>query len=431
MLYNRDMRIYFSGIGGVGIGPLAEIALDAGYEIVGSDMTEGLMTQELEARGVAVSYDQSGDFLRTQHQATPIDWYIHTAALSADHPELLAAYELGIRTGKRDELLARVIEDRQMKLIAVAGTHGKTSTTGMMVWAMKQLGLPVSYSVGTTLSWGPSGYFDARSEYFVYECDEFDRNFLHFQPHLSLITALDYDHPDTYPTREAYSQAFVDFLGQSTSSLLWEKDLRYLKHPDIAATYQAFDELMNLSHITLPGDHTRHNAFLVQQALGQITRRDTHEIVDAINSFPGTNRRFEKLTDHLYSDYGHHPAEITATLQMARELSDHVVLVYQPHQNVRQHEIRHLYTETAFAGAQQIYWLPTYQSRENKDLAVLTPVELTTHLDASRVTLADLNSELWTDIQQHLANGHLVLCMGAGSIDGWARDQLESDPGEY
>ena len=420
------MRVFFSGIGGVGIGPLAEIAADAGYDVVGSDISSSLVTEELERRSIQVSSDQSGEFLRQQHEASKIDWYIYTSALAQDHPELQVARQLGIRTGKRDELLAHIIQDKNLKLIAIAGTHGKTTTTGMLVWAMNQLGIPTSYSIGTTLSWGPSGKFDPASEYFVYECDEFDRNFLHFEPHLSIITALDYDHPDTYPTREDYCQAFVDFLGKSENSLLWGKDLRYLMQPDIPATYQAYDELMDLSHIKLAGDHTRHNAFLVEQA-AKIISEGQSDVVEAINSFPGTNRRFEKLGPNLYSDYGHHPVEIAASLQMAREISDNAVLVYQPHQNVRQHEIRQLYTDEVFKGAQEIYWLPTYLSREAPELEILTPDKLTNGLNATKIHQADLNDNLWDEIQRHIDAGHLVLCMGAGSIDGWVRQQLASN----
>lgn len=421
------MRVFFSGIGGVGIGPLAEIAADAGYDVVGSDISSSLVTEELERRGIQVSTAQSGEFLRQQHEASTIDWYIYTSALAQDHPELQMARQLGIRTGKRDELLAHIIQDKDLKLIAIAGTHGKTTTTGMLVWAMKQLGIPTSYSIGTTLSWGPSGKFDPASEYFVYECDEFDRNFLHFEPHLSIITALDYDHPDTYPTREDYCQAFVDFLGKSDNSLLWSKDLRYLMHPDIAATYYAFDELMNLSHLTLAGEHTRHNAFLVEQALEQLAPGS--DSLAAINSFPGTDRRFEKLATNLYSDYGHHPAEITATLQMARELSDHVILVYQPHQNRRQHEIRQDYTDAVFADADEVYWLATYLSREDEHLAVLTPEQLTSRLTKqTAIHIAQFNDELWDAIQHHRDAGHLVLVMGAGTIDEWVRDQQSSTP---
>ena len=144
----------------------------------------------------------------------------------------------------------------------------------------------------------------------------------------------------------------------------------------------------------------------------------------AINDFPGTARRFEKLGEQLYSDYGHHPTEIKATLQMAREVSDYVVLVYQPHQNVRQHEIIEQYTPEVFADADEIYWLPTYLSRENPELEVLTPRRLSARLGSARVHFAEMDDALAAELQRHRDAGHLVLCMGAGTIDGWAREVL-------
>jgi len=157
------MKIYFSGIGGVGLGPLAEIAYDAGYTVIGSDMSKSLTTDELRKRGIEIEFNQDGSFLKSSHQDQPIDWFIYTSALPETHPELLLAKELGIKTAKRDELLAHIIKEKNLKLIAIAGTHGKTTTTGMLVWAFKLLNVPVSYSVGSTLSFGPSGMFDPES----------------------------------------------------------------------------------------------------------------------------------------------------------------------------------------------------------------------------------------------------------------------------
>ena len=418
------MHIYFAGLGGVAIGPLAQIAHDAGYKVSGSDTSENLMTSELHKRGIIVSLGQDGSQIAATHEKNPIDWFVYTAALADDHPELVYVRGQGIRTSKRDELLAEIIVQKNLKLLAVSGTHGKTTTTGMLVWVLKQLGQPVSYSVGTTLSFGPSGQFDKNSEYFVYECDEFDRNMLHFDPALTLITSLDYDHADTYPTSEDYKQAFVQFLEKSDYSILWEKDLRFLK-TDVRADLEAYDEWKDLSHLTLAGDHVRHNAFLVERALIRLFPDiEPAKIVDAINSFPGTSRRFEKLAENLYSDYGHHPVEIAATLQLAHEVANKVVLVYQPHQNVRQHEIRNEYGD-CMELAEAIYWLPTYLSREDPALEILTPEQLTVSLTNSDiVTYAELDDGLWAEIEKHRAAGNLVLCMGAGDIDTWVRSNI-------
>jgi len=126
----------------------------------------------------------------------------------------------------------------------------------------------------------------------------------------------------------------------------------------------------------------------------------------------------------LYSDYGHHPTEIAATLQMALEINPRVAMVYQPHQNVRQHEVKDEYLH-AFDGAEKILWLPTYLSRENPELPILTPEELITTLAQPTVAApAIMDEHLWKDIETFRQQGVLVLCMGAGTIDGWLREQL-------
>ncbi|HYG83311.1 MAG TPA: Mur ligase domain-containing protein [Verrucomicrobiae bacterium] len=421
------MHIYFSGINGVALGPLAEIALDAGHQVSGSDQQTGPMTTRLERRGVAISTDQSGTYLAELHRKQPVDWLVQTSALTSDHPELAFARQHGIRVSKRDELLKEIILQKKLKLIAVAGTHGKTTTTGMLVWLLKQLGLPVSYSIGTTISFGPSGVFTSDSDYFIYECDEFDRNFLQFHPYLSLITSIGYDHPDTYPTADNYYEAFHDFIEQSNQTIAWQRDLEKIPTATITAT-TGLPDTTDVSHLTLAGQHNRDNGWLVLTAAAKLTGKSIAELTPLLNTFPGTHRRFEKLAENLYSDYGHHPVEIKATLQMARELSDHVVLVYQPHQNVRQHLIRHQY-ENSMNAAEMIYWLPTYLSREDASLPVLTPEELSNNLAVrERVVISDLDDSLWQHIQAERRAGSLVLCMGAGSIDAWVRQQLAATP---
>ena len=416
------MNIYFSGVGGVGIGPLTEIAHDAGHSVTGSDLAESLLTEELRGKGIAINIGQDGTFLRACHEDTPFDWFVYTSALPEDHPELVAAKELGIRTGKRDEFLAEFIKEHNLKLIAISGTHGKTTTTGMAVWAFKELGVPVSYSIGTTVSFGSSGAFVPGSEYFVYECDEYDRNMLHFQPYLSLLTSIDYDHPDTYPTEEEYKAAFRQYTDQSTQTIGWENDLSYISQPTGETVWALRNsEVVDLA---LTGEHNRRNATLILKGLEFLGLGNEDRNRDVLSRFPGTDRRFEKLAEDLYTDYGHHPEEIAATLQLAREISKSVVLIYQPHQNWRQHFIRDQYTDQ-FESASEIHWLPTYLTRENPDQEILSPEELAknlTNLDA--VHFSHLDDELWEAVQNARQNGSLVLFMGAGSIDEWLRSRL-------
>lgn len=421
LLQFKHMRIYFSGLGGVAIGPLALIARDMGHEVLGSEMSSNRQSEAIAKRGIIVSNDQSGQALRAAHQHKPIDWFIYTAALKADNPELTAAGELGIRLSKRDELLNELIKDKRLKLIAISGTHGKTTTTGMMIWLFKQLGLPVSYSVGTSLSFGDNGQFDPASQYFVYEADEYDRNFLHFTPYVSIIPSVDYDHPDTYPSRDDYLTAFGEFVANSHCSYMWRKDTETIgiRSPECVHTYGADTDT---SELKLAGEHNRRNAYLVVQALHELMpEHSTDKLYQLINDFPGTQRRFEKLVENLYTDYAHHPTEISATIQLAKELNKKIVVVYQPHQNIRQHTIRANYHDS-FKNAEHIYWLPTYLSREDPSLEILTPAELIKGLsNPSLAEPTEMNDELKQKLDEHMRRNELVVLMSAGDLDEWAR----------
>jgi UDP-N-acetylmuramate--alanine ligase len=473
---NWYMHIYFSGIGGTGLSPLAHLVLDCGYTVSGSDREDSQNVQDLVARGVDINLTQTLDEVNSVHTQNPIDWIIATSALPENHPHKSFATSNNIRISKRHELINQIVKDKNLKLIAVAGTHGKTTTVGMMVWIFGQLQIPISYLIGTNISYGRSGQFSLGSQYFVYECDEFDRNFLNFEPYLSIIPSLDYDHPDTYKTEKDYSEAFVQFMSQSKSVISWEVVNRYMQkvYADQGLGYTKMldgkeiyflqdDEPNNQEYymidrwIKLPGILNRRNALVAMSGLASFCEMDMDQMLKAVASFPGTQRRFEKLLDNLYSDYGHHPAEIFATLQMASEvvnekyenqistfegkllvksgqdLRPKIVLVYQPHQNIRQHDqdIQAGYGH-CFGNADKVYWLPTYLSREYCDLSILTPQQI---VDQSGLQLnpknanvnfeiADLNPELKAKIKSHLDSGDLVIVMGAGDIDTWARSEL-------
>jgi len=331
-----------------------------------------------------------------------------------------------IRISKRDELINQLVKDKRQQLIAVSGTHGKTTTTAMLAWLFDQFDIPESHSIGTRVSFAPSGSFSSDGQCFIYEADEYDRNMLHFHPEIALITSLDYDHPDVYPTRDDYKEAFRQFVAQSKKVFAWQADLDYIGIAPVERKIIAVDDLLTqIDTITLPGDHNRRNALLACAVFDSLFTELTFEqIVAAINRFPGTQRRFERLAENLFSDYGHHPAEIAATLQLANELNKNVVLVYQPHQNVRQHELADEY-RNCFAQAKHVYWLPTYLTREDPQLPVLTPKQLIAKLDNPKVAEpAEMDEALIHAIRRELDRRSLVLVMGAGSIDKWLRDNL-------
>ena len=411
-------NIYFSGISGTGIGPLAEMAKDAEYAVFGSDTHEGAITSELRQKGIDPSVGpQDGAYLRKVHAEHPIDWFVYTSSLSANHSELAVARGLGIRATKRDDFLSQLISNKNLKLVAIAGTHGKTTTTAMLIWVCHKLDLPVSYLVGSTLSWGPSGHFDPNSEFFIYEADEYDRNFLAFHPWLAVITTETYDHPDIYKTPAEYHNAFAQFRSQS-------------QHVIAAA------DVLPLPDLTLPGELRRNDARFAFSALSMMILGSTTNITNLsvnaatvtpiLNTFPGAGRRFEHIADGVYSDYAHHPEEVAATIKMAHELAEiegykGVTAIYEPHQNSRQHQVRDDY-HNAFADVDHLFWLPTYLTREDENLSTITPADFIATLANGNVAQpAQLDAHLAQTLRDLRSQNHLILLMTAGPADPWLR----------
>lgn len=404
------MNIYISGISGTGMGPLALMAKQAGFTVWGSDLAKGAIYDELINAGIKVYIgEQDGEFLREKLE-DGVDWFVYTSALPENHPELILARKSGVKCTKRDDFTAFLVSKLGLKMIAVAGTHGKTTTTAMIVWTALKLGLSVAYIVGTTLGFAISGAYKPGDKYFVYEADEYDRNFLKYHPWLAVIPAVSYDHPDIYPTREDYEAAFLQFKTQSEKVV--EKS--------------TFDE----NEFRLAGEVRRKDAALAAEAILAMTPEiKREEIVEILSKFPGVGRRFEKISDGVYTDYAHHPEEIVATMGIVKDekrLHDKkgIVVVYQPHQNTRQHEVRDEYMK-AFLGADKIYWLPTYLTRENPDLAVLSPEELISGLVNKNVAeAAKLGDELAEKLREYVTDGYLVILMTAGPADGWLREKF-------
>jgi UDP-N-acetylmuramate--alanine ligase len=426
------MHIYFSGIGGTAIGPLALIAKQAGYDVSGSDKQDSQYIDYLRQHGIKnIHIGQSGEAIATVHDQQPIDWFVYTSALPLENPnapELVFCRQQAIKTSKRDELLNQIIDDKNLKLIAVAGTHGKTTTTAMVVWLFKQLGLPISYSVGAKTGFGDMGEFDPKSEYFVYECDEFDRNFLAFEPFVSIITGVSWDHHEIFPTREDYQAAFREFIDQSQWLEIWQEDQQYLglKENDHHAVMDSSDP--DIDRLALAGRYNRLDAWLAAKAVRQLTQKPLEEIIQHINQFPGLQRRMEQLVPNLYSDYAHTPEKIrgamSVALEMAAEKNQELVVVYEPLTNRRQHYMIDDYGD-CFAGATHVYWTPSYLAREDPMQRIIPPAELISHLaNPSIAEPAELDTALKQAIQKHLTDGSMVVGMaggGGGSLDEWLR----------
>jgi UDP-N-acetylmuramate--alanine ligase len=423
------MHIYFSGIGGAGIGPLALVAHQAGYEVSGSDSKNSQYTEYLKKQGIKLHIGQTKEAIKKEHSKNPIDWMVFSSAVLIDNPkneELVFAKYNNIKISKRDECLNMILEQKSLKLIAVAGTHGKTTTTAMLVWLFKSLDLPISYSVGAKTIFGPMGFYDPKSEYFIYECDEFDHNFLSFKPEVSVITVVDWDHHEIYPTRQDYKQAFVDFINQSQKTFILQKDANYLKLKTSQFIKILSEDNKDLTTIKLAGLHNRQNAYVAVSAISSITDIPISRLINIVNQFPGSSRRFEKLANKIYTDYAHTPEEVAATMQMAKELSNDIIVVYEPLTDRRQHYMKDQYKDV-FSAAKKVYWVPSYLAREDPSQKILSPKELIKNLQNTNAVAAKLNVDLKEKLNQHIKNGDLVVCMaggGGGSLDEWARKQF-------
>lgn len=447
-------HIFFSGIGGSGIGPLALIAHQAGYTVSGSDKQDSDYITNLKKHGITNIYiGQTKDAIAKLHAEQPIDWIVFSSAVfienenrnqnrnlspdqSHNHPEVTFALEHDIHMSKRDAFLTMLLEETGQKLIAIAGTHGKTTTTAMTIWLFKQLSIPISYSVGAKLSFGAMGEFDRNAEYFVYEADEFDRNFLAFKPYISLITGVAWDHPDIYPTQENYNKAFLQFLSQSHHAVIWDEDAS--NNLDSASTQ---GEIVTISESKIPkelqliGQVNRRNAWQVISAFDCISEtiaqkdQDYRERIKLMNAFVGLSRRFERLKDSIYTDYAHTPEKIHGALQTAHEVAGrNVIVVYEGLHNTRQHFIKEQ-LKTLFAGIKKVYVVPSYLAREDSSLEMLTPEKLCHEImkEPKNREAAQLDTLLLEQIRQHAADGDLVLCLsagGGGSLDEWLRKEL-------
>ncbi|HEY5805977.1 MAG TPA: Mur ligase family protein [Candidatus Saccharimonadales bacterium] len=429
------MHIYFSGIGGAGLSSLALMAKQAGLSVTGSDKQDNHNLHYLREMGVKNTHiGQSWDQIAEVHAKKPIDWLVYTSALPMEQPdadELRFCRENNIKATKRDVFLNYLLEKQGLKMLAIAGTHGKTTTTAMAIWLFKQLGTPISYSVAGNINFGKTAELNSDSEYFIYEADEFDRNFLAFRPHLSIITGIDWDHPDIYPTRASYYQAFRDFLGQSNQVVMWDGDAERL---DLEASKNQLildDEDAQIDErLHLAGHVNRLDAWLVAHAAHQITGKPLDELLPHLDTFPGVGRRFEQIIPNLITDYAHTAAKIRGALQAASEVAgDEVIVVYEGLHNTRQHfmkqDLKHL-----FDGIKKLYIVPSYLAREDPNLPLLSPKnlkELLNPVTQARTEPAELNGALRENIQKHLDSGELVLCItagGGGSLDEWLRQNF-------
>lgn len=404
-LLDRDpaLRVHLLGIGGVGLSPIAHVLLDMGIQVSGSDRQPSPITARLAARGAIVSFQQTADNLNRLPPEQRPDVVLISSAVSAENPERQAAEALGLPVVKRFDFMPVLLANR--RVIAVAGTHGKSSTTAMIVHILMRAGVAPGYIVGATLpEYGSAAA--GNSPYFIIEADEYDHMFLGLNPTVAIITNVEWDHPDFYTTAASFRRAFMRFIDQVdrrgliitcrddegaeqlraygfsrgpdwiTYGLDAEADLQAVDvEPIPGSGYRANINHWGLPacelHLDVPGQHNVRNA-LAAIAAAVWCEVPIADACEALQSYRGVSRRFQvvgEVEDVLViDDYAHHPTEIMATLSAARDRfpTRRIWAVFQPHTYSR---TRNLYKEMAhsFPAADHVLVSNIYAAREQDD----------------------------------------------------------------
>jgi UDP-N-acetylmuramate--alanine ligase len=360
----KGKKIHFIGIGGSGMSGLARIALSDGIHVSGSDAKDSTVLSALRALGAEV---------HSSHEAAHVhgaDVVIYSTAISAANPEMAYAVERSIPILSRAQALALLMKGSTS--IAVAGTHGKTTTSSMMTVALQACGVDPSFAIGGTLTASGSNAHRGTGNFFVAEADESDGSFIEYKPFAAIVTNIEHDHVDFFHTPEAVTQVFETFAATispegfliyctddagarqlGTSSLACTSvsygesesaDLRIdqieLKASSSSARIMWRGRAVGNLDLQVPGHHNLLNAAACI-AMGLSLDQPIHQLLEGLHNFRGAGRRFElKATEHgirIIDDYGHHPTEITVTLQAARRYAGdgRVLVIFQPHRYSR------------------------------------------------------------------------------------------------
>jgi UDP-N-acetylmuramate--alanine ligase len=440
--------VHFIGIGGAGLSAIATVLLEQGYRVSGSDLHTSVNTQRLVEKGARVAIGHAAEHLAGAQAV------IVSSAIPADNEELRAARLQGLPVLKRDEVFSRLTVGRET--IAVAGTHGKTTTAAMIAWILLQAGCDPSFIVGGTLRGLGTNARAGSGQHFVVEADEYDYAFLGLTPRLAVVTHLEPDHPDCFPDMAAMSDAFRAFLRRvepqgaiigcgdaaSVAALLeqvradgrlprivtygledgWDwlgRDLRVESRGGM--TFEAWHgpRREGRVYLPLPGIHNVRNALGALAAVWEAGVA-LEPARTALSSFQGTERRFEVKGRAggvtVIDDYAHHPTQVRATLAAARERYGARTLwaVFQPHTYSR---TRMLLNEFAasFDDADHVIVTDIYAAREVHDLGVSGAdiVSRMAHPDARHIAGLDgAASYLLTN----LSPGNVLIILGAGNV---------------
>jgi len=348
---SKIKKVYFIGIGGIGISALAKWARARGMEVSGVNDEEGKTIDALKEAGIKVV---SKGIFDTLPEA---DLYVYSDAWLNRGPEILDAAK---KTGKPVLSYFETLREfsKGYKVIAISGTHGKTTTTAMVADILIDAGLDPTVIVGSFLKKLGSNFREGHSEYLVVEADEYNRHMLEFHPYIGAITNIEADHLDCYKDLEDIKKAFDQFLSQSENKI---------------TNYNSYVE--KVPKLSVPGEHNRQNAALAL-AVADFLGVQEEIALKSLENFAGTWRRLEKRGETadgmvIYDDYAHHPTEVRASIEAIKGLylNKKLTVVFQPHLYSR---TKALFADFAkcFHGADQIVLLPIYFAREDPDESI-------------------------------------------------------------
>ncbi len=441
-MFIRTQHVHFIGIGGIGMSGIAEILLNLGHRVSGSDLKRSPITDRLLSLGATIFEG---------HAAANIagaDVVVTTSALSSRNPEVLAAHEHSIPVIQRAEMLAELM--RLKYGVAIAGMHGKTTTTSMIAAVLAAGGLDPTVVVGGRVETMGSSARLGSSQYLVAEADESDRSFLKLSPILAVVTNIDREHMDCYRDMEDVERAFLEFMdrvpfyGATTAciddpklaallprvrhtvftyGLAAEAAFRLEVLPSTNGSQSQFlvhrkGDALGPFMLSVPGLHNLRNA-TAAVAIGTQLGVSVEKIAAGLAEFSGVERRFQRKGEvrgvTVVDDYGHHPTEIRATLEAARQCGFRRILVlFQPHRYTRTRDLIQEFRD-CFQAADVVRVLDIYAASETPILGVdaLALVEV---IDGADVCYSSSFEEAVEQIARIAESGDLVLTMGAGNI---------------
>ena len=437
MSLEKIHKVYFIGVGGIGMSALARYFNAIGKEVLGYDKTETILTNQLEKEGVNIHYTDSPSLIPSE-----IDLVVYTPAVPQDLKEYKYCWDKGYVMKKRSEVLG-IITNESFTL-AVAGTHGKTTTSSILAHLLKQSIGCNAFLGGIAKNYNSNVLLTENAETTVVEADEYDRSFLELHPNMAIITSMDADHLDIYGDHSKFLESFELFSSQISpgGSLILNKQLEnklapacdvitysisekadyYLENIKVVDGYyvfsvQAQSGLISDIKFGLPGRHNVENAIAAIAAADQL-KVSHQEIKSALESFKGIKRRFEyiiKKHDLVYiDDYAHHPEELKATISSVKELypENKITGVFQPHLYSRTKDFADDFAKSLDL-LNELILLDIYPSREQ-------PIEgITSEMLLRKVTIKNKSISTKAELVPELRQRKLevLLTMGAGDID--------------